>query len=181
MKKSEIKISIIGFLLTFLLFNCSDPLKPKVYQSTLEEGIYFNREGIPSFTEKIEGLYNPESFGAWTNNEYFSSVKIFFKEPLPKKFELHVISCGYRENGGVAIPINIGKQAFSYVESPCWEMNEKIVLISLEADERVIEIIVPNPISPAVAEGIVQDPRILGLALSRIFILPQSSDVNEQN
>ena len=148
----------------------TDNVAPVIYESTLEDGIFFNREGIPNFIEKIEGMYPAESFGSWTDGSIYPSVKIYFKENPPKKFDLNIVSCGYKDNAVLPVSVNVGPYQQNFTPSPCWDINEKKLTFSLNSDEKIIEITPPKPISPADAEGIMNDPRLLGLGIYRIYI-----------
>ncbi|MES3023399.1 MAG: hypothetical protein V4857_17685 [Pseudomonadota bacterium] len=129
-----------------------------------------------SVLERVEGIADPEHWGAWSNGK---RVVLTFAAPLPRRFTLALKAHAFGPNAGQDFILGIGGQTlpFRLAGSPGG------VALALETDgsERVLTIEVPQPVSPlALGQG--SDDRLLGLALQTIEVLqtferPLSVDV----
>jgi phosphoglycerol transferase len=82
------------------------------YDATLEDGIDFKINGLPSFLKKISGLSGPEDWGRWSDRNLADDVTFEMVEPLPKEFELVVQLIPFTPNVNKIIDIQIGDLIF---------------------------------------------------------------------
>lgn len=112
------------------------------------------------------GLGNPESWGTWSIGH---EVRIHFLNPLPRRFELHIVARAFGPNVQSKFLVNLGNQVAQL------ELKEHDTEHSLTFDNsgrlNDISITIPHPESPAEL-GISTDPRRLGIGLVELDIMP---------
>ncbi|PWF49015.1 DUF7024 domain-containing protein [Massilia glaciei] len=120
-----------------------------------------------SVLERVDGLADPEHWGAWSNGE---RVVLGFAAPLPRRFTLAIRGRAFGPNAGQAFMLDMGGRKMPF-RLPAGVGG---VALPLETDgtQRVVTITVPQPVSPR-SLGRGRDDRLLGLALESIEVLPQ--------
>ena len=83
------------------------------YVSTLEEGIDFSREGLPSFLLYVEGLSWREAWGRWSDTNISDSVTMAFESSLPERFLLSIDLVVYKPYAGMPMRVSVGGQDYS--------------------------------------------------------------------
>lgn len=142
-----------------------DQLAPR-YESTLAEGIVFNKPGYPSFLVDVVGVSNVDPWGRWTDGP---TVKFRFNKPLPKKFGIELYANAFGPNEGKPITIRAGnvERAITIKNDPNYAIN---IATFDDVASDTIEIIPPNPISPKELDPKSGDIRKLGLGLVSLKI-----------
>lgn len=143
----------------------------ETYLATINDGIDFKREGYPSFLKSVFGIDAHENWGRWSNANLNPSVKIVFKDALPKKFTLDLKALGYGQNINGKTRVQVGESV-------------KFVLLQADANQEhklqfenpsgadTIEITPPKPTSPNELNYLISDTRKIGIGLVSIKIIP---------
>lgn len=138
----------------------------------LSDGVDFTGPGYPGFIEGVSGLSIPEPGGRWSTE---SKIILLFAEPLPKSFQLLIQGGAYRSNLKASIKVRIGRerQIFSFRHEPG---NDQVTTLpfSLRKPSRLIEIIVPRPVTPP------GDNRRISIALRHIKIISCSPSESQE-
>jgi Glycosyl transferases group 1 len=159
-------------------YQCIEGSVGAAYDSTLEEGIDFKRQGMPAFMADVTGLSAREAWGRWTDGDV---AQFRFDQPLPAKFDLELSCFPFASNMGRDVTVRVGsfETAFRMAQA-----DAATVSIHVTNDDRsdAIFIDIPNPTSPA-ANGVSTDERRLGIALLSLKIkLPATEAVpQDQN
>ncbi|MDF9828229.1 phosphoglycerol transferase [Ereboglobus sp. PH5-10] len=116
--------------------------------------------------ESTAGLSGQEVFGRWSDSEL---VKIRFKHPLPKSFSLVLTAEAFGPNKDEEFVIRAGNTSHKFkLEQGRAKVGPLAFVCPIPWHD--IEIIVPNPKSPAEL-NMGNDSRKLGIAISRLEIL----------
>jgi hypothetical protein len=117
------------------------------YHATLKEGVVFNKDGYPDFIVNVEGISHRENWGRWSDTNLNPTVIFEFKNQLPGNFilELNVGAYGSNVNKNVKVKIGETVKEFKVLEKSPRAYQLKFTNVN----SRVIEIIPPNPTSPA--------------------------------
>lgn len=143
-----------------------DQLAPR-YESTLTDGIVFNRPGYPTFLIDVVGVSNQEPWGRWTDGP---TVKFRFNKPLPKKFVLEIQANAVGPNEGKPVKIRVGAIERSIIikNEPSYAVYA-VTFDDVSAAD-TIEITPPNPILPRELDPNNKDERKLGLGLAKLRV-----------
>ena len=150
------------------LFEAKINFDSNLYHATLAEGINFKKQSYPTFLKFVGGISQREDWGRWTDANLGNVAFLGFKDPLPKKFSLELVTQPFPANAGKLTMIRIGRQ-------------EKSILIDgrsthhsldFENDENVdlIEIIPPESRVSNKSDPSSSDPRRIGLGLVALKI-----------
>lgn len=140
----------------------------KMTDATLAEGIDFTRPGVPLFVRSLQGLSVPEPRGRWSDAAVAPTVKITFREALPKRFTLGLSGRPFGPNLGKDITIRIGGRSYTRpIGADPFVMELPVELAS--GGVREIEIVLPQPASPQEL-GMGEDRRKLGMLFERLSI-----------
>ncbi len=74
------------------------------------DSFIFNVAGAPEEVKQFNGISRPESWGRWSNAQLGDEVKIEYKHPLPKKFDLVITAKAYGNNASRPIPVRVGNK-----------------------------------------------------------------------
>lgn len=120
---------------------------------------------VGGIVASVEGLSNPESFGAWSNGK---QVVLHLNTALPQKVRLKIRASSYAGNAELPFVLRIGEASASF-RVPHHPMKNVLLTLDTDGAQRSIVIEVPRPISPKQFDGS-QDTRQLGIALGEIVI-----------
>ena len=144
-------------------------LSDSAYDASLSDGIQFYKNGYPKFIKDIYGVSTHENWGRWSDAKLSNTVKLEFKEKLPKKFILEMKIGAYGKNIGKKILITIGSQK-RYIRILS-HLREVYKVEFENVDSTYIEITPPFPQSPKSA-----DNRELGISFEYLKILKNDSE-----
>jgi hypothetical protein len=158
---------------------------PAPYHATLEEGIDFGRDSLPDFLQEVKGLMpkfkkesNPNFDGRWSDANSSPTIKIVFKNNLPKKYTLIIDGIAYKTNanvpgkilaGEVSKPFKFSKEILSG-KIPATETIR--VDIQTKTPTNTIEIVPPHPVTAKEVGGGANDSLKFGYYLRSIKIIP---------
>lgn len=130
--------------------------------------IDLSKSQFPAEISDARGFSGSEPWGRWTDGE---KVVLTFNNPLPKNFALEIlVHAAFGPNANKPVKVKIGEREYSFVVST---PDQKIsVPVHLSVETKSFEIIPPAPTSPKSLGGS-EDSRRLGLAISKISILPR--------
>jgi hypothetical protein len=142
------------------------------YPASLESGINFSVNGLPSFIKSVKGLSVAEPFGRWSDANLHPNVEINFKDKLPKNFTLKIVVSSYYPNHNEILKISIGNSVrfINYVEN-----NNSMTLYEVpfsNVDSDSIILITPKSISPKDFNSESSDDRKIGFAIGSLHISP---------
>lgn len=152
--------------------NKAKPAAPKPelpYDATLAEGIDFKKPGYPKFIAEVSGVSYREPWGRWSDAHKGGSVKVRFKEPLPKKFTLELIARPYGPNMNQSVKVIAGKVERTFVATPAPNNIYRISFDKVKGADTV-EIIPPKPTAPKDLNRASLDQRKIGLALEALRV-----------
>ena len=142
------------------------------YKADIKDGIDFKREGYPSFLKSISGVDAHEDWGRWSNANLAPSIKLVFKDPLPKKFTLEIKAQGYGPNINGKTRVKIGGDIkFILLQSD--PNQEQRLEFENPSGADSIEITPPKPTSPNELNYSVSDTRKIGIGLVSLKIIPE--------
>lgn len=177
--KKPIIVASIIFASTAVLTGCGDNADKKAADTQkaslvqkesakAQIDIDFSKNPFPSEISDAKGFANPESWGRWTDGE---KAVLTFNNPLPKNFDLVIlVHAAFGPNTNNPVKLKIGETEQTFV---VYKLDQTISIpVSLSADSKSLEIIPPAPTSPK-SLGASKDVRQLGIAVSKISILPK--------
>jgi 2-polyprenyl-3-methyl-5-hydroxy-6-metoxy-1,4-benzoquinol methylase len=138
------------------------------YEASLEEGVSFAKEGLPSFLQHISGLAEREPWGRWSVGD---RVEFCFKEKLPKRFVLKLEFADiFGPNVHKTLEVRVGdikvRQLLKEIgvqRTYCFEFDG--------VDAATLELGIPHPCRPKdIIELYNEDPRKIGLAFVTMTI-----------
>ena len=114
----------------------------------------------------VTGLSFPEPWGTWSQSDI---VTFQFLAPLPQEFDLYIIANAFGPNITGEFDASIGASSvrFKLLEN----VEERVVRLKNPEGRKILEIKIPNPISPKEL-GLSGDDRRLGIGLVDIKIIP---------
>jgi phosphoglycerol transferase len=142
-----------------------------VYPASIEDGIDFRRDGYPNFLSAVSGIDAQENWGRWSNANLSPSVKLVFKESLPKKFTLEMNAIGYGPNINAKTKIQIGDQIQYILLQANANQPYKLQFENI-ANVNTIEIDPSKPTSPNQLSVLNSDTRKIGIGLISLKIIP---------
>jgi phosphoglycerol transferase len=83
------------------------------YDSTLENGIDFSKNGFPRFIYKASGLADNETWGTWADSNKGKKVELFFVKRLPPEFRLAFSMQPFTPMVGEKVEVEICGRKFS--------------------------------------------------------------------
>jgi phosphoglycerol transferase len=140
------------------------------YQATLEEGVDFRLDGFPVFIAEAQGLSAREPFGRWSDANLAPAVRLVFRDPLPRKFEVAVTAFAFAGNEKRPVVVRVGgvERSFS-LDTPHRE-HTQVLTFELPGDASTLEIVPPKPLAPRALDPKSGDDRRLGIALVTLRI-----------
>lgn len=141
-----------------------EELRPK-YQSTLENGIEFNKPGYPNFLTSVSGIGNVENWGRWT---IAKEARFRFLYPLPVKFDLEISAIGFGPNINRETYIDVCGQQEKIIPSD--HMKQFQLGFDLKKSCSDLSIAIFQPISPHEINPADSDMRKLGIGIESLKI-----------
>lgn len=146
---------------------------------SLREGVDFKSKVRPQFIKTIDGIYDAESWGVWTNgNINGGTTRIIFKVSLPKRFKLSMEALAFGPNTIKPILIRVVNPDSNGppIEREVFLTSEpKIIELDFStpnmAHANTIEIVTPEPIAPISLDLKNKDTRLIGVGLVSLKIL----------
>jgi phosphoglycerol transferase len=139
------------------------------YKASLQDGIDFKREGYPSFLKSVSGIDAHEDWGRWSNASLAPSIKLTFKDPLPKKFILILKAQGFGPNINAKTKIQVGDSIQTILLQGDANKPHEIEFNNLSNADS-IEIFPPKPTSPNELNLASTDTRKIGVGLISLKI-----------
>lgn len=174
----KILLSIIAVIfllcLYFLISNrvAESALEPR-YEASLSEGVDFSKKGYPKFLKAVHGISAWEDWGRWSDaneSDTPNAVDLIFRETLPKKFQIELLSKAFGPNANKPMEVIVDKKSYFFTHSsPDTSVN--LIDITENNGGDTIRIIVPAPISPKQINAQSDDTRKLGIGLVKLKIL----------
>ena len=141
------------------------------YKASLQDGVDFKREGYPNFLKSVSGIDAREDWGRWSNANLAPTIKLTFKDPLPKKFILILKAQGFGPNINAKTKIQVGDSVKTILlQGDAIKAHELEFINSSNADS--IEIFPPKPISPNELNSASTDIRKIGIGFISLRITP---------
>lgn len=130
--------------------------------------IEMNKDPFPAELADVRGFSSPESWGRWTDGK---NVIMTFNRPLPHKFDLQFMIYGtFGANANQPIQVKIGSAVENFIVSTA---NQTVTIpFFMTSNATVLELSIPAPASPK-SLGTSEDTRQLGIAITKISILPK--------
>src|SRR5699024_7619916 len=129
----------------------------------------FNVAGAPEEVKQFSGISRPESWGRWSNAQLSEAVKIEYKAPLPKKFDLVITAKAYGDNANRPIPVRVGNVERTLV------LSHDIITTTLHfdnpADAYTLVIIPPDPVATNEGNILCHSPRKLRIGMVEIKVV----------
>jgi phosphoglycerol transferase len=130
--------------------------------------IDFNKASFQGVLSRTRGLSSPEGWGTWSIG---SEVQLEFAAYLPQRFDLTLQAHAFATNVQEKFRLMIGSEEryFDLKNTP----QTISFKVALPANERVIRIFIPYPMSPQ-SIGLNNDSRLLGIGLHQLRITPSN-------
>jgi len=128
----------------------------------------FKKSSWPGVVTKASGLYPNEFWGTWS----IGDVTLEFAKPLPERFAVHLWGFTYGPFLGKPFVAHVGKNSQSFTLGPA-ATEERLIEFDNPERANTITFDIPSTTSPMSA-GLGNDDRILGIAFTRINIVPLS-------
>lgn len=148
--------------------------------SSLSQGIDFQKNKLPYFVDVIKGFSWAESWGTWTDKAGAAIPTIKFRASLPRKFKLEIVALGYGPNAEYPTKIvlrdsnNDGNIITNYLQlnsvMNTYSLNYQI---SNLRNANTLEIIPPKPITPKSLNKNSDDIREIGVGIKSIRIITE--------
>lgn len=131
------------------------------------ESIDFRLESWPGLIDRVEGLFHPESWGAWSHQ---GIVKVDFTKPLPKKFNMILRARSFLPNLKKEFIVTLGDKVVPFA---LHHTSEEVLTLAFENPDQLKTIRFQNP-SPIPEEELdkMESWKRLGLGLIDIKIVP---------
>ncbi|EHC42346.1 Phosphoglycerol transferase I [Salmonella enterica subsp. enterica serovar Give str. S5-487] len=125
--------------------------------------------GAPEEVKQFSGISRPESWGRWSNAQLGDEVKIEYKKPLPKKFDLIITAKAFGDNAERPIPVRVGNEEQTLV------LGHDVSTITLHfnnpTDANTLVIAPPAPVSTNEGNILGHSPRKLGIGMVEIKVV----------
>lgn len=133
------------------------------------DSFIFNVAGAPEEVKQFSGISRPESWGRWSNAQLGDEVKIEYKAPLPKKFDLVITAKAFGDNANRPIPVRVGNEEQTLV------LGHDVSTITLHfnnpTDANTLVIAPPTPVSTNEGNILGHSPRKLGIGMVEIKVV----------
>ncbi|EGU2732757.1 phosphatidylglycerol--membrane-oligosaccharide glycerophosphotransferase [Salmonella enterica] len=133
------------------------------------DSFIFNVAGAPEEVKQFSGISRPESWGRWSNAQLSDEVKIEYKAPLPKKFDLVITAKAFGDNANRPIPVRVGNEEQTLV------LGHDVSTITLHfnnpTDANTLVIAPPAPVSTNEGNILGHSPRKLGIGMVEIKVV----------
>lgn len=133
------------------------------------DSFIFNVAGAPEEVKQFSGISRPESWGRWSNAQLGDEVKIEYKTPLPKKFDLVITAKAFGDNANRPIPVRVGNEEQTLV------LGHDVSTITLHfnnpTDANTLVIAPPAPVSTNEGNILGHSPRKLGIGMVEIKVV----------
>lgn len=133
------------------------------------DSFIFNVAGAPEEVKQFSGISRPESWGRWSNAQLGDEVKIEYKAPLPKKFDLVITAKAFGDNANRPIPVRVGNEEQTLV------LGHDVATITLHfnnpTDANTLVIAPPAPVSTNEGNILGHSPRKLGIGMVEIKVV----------
>ncbi|MTH44988.1 phosphatidylglycerol--membrane-oligosaccharide glycerophosphotransferase [Intestinirhabdus alba] len=133
----------------------------------------FNVAGAPEEVKQFSGISRPESWGRWSNARLGDKVKIEYRQPLPKSFDLTIVAKAYGNNANQPIPVRVGDVEQTLV------LGHDVTTTTLHFDNPAAAstLTIAPPAPQATNEGNIlgHSPRRLGIGMVEIKITSTES------
>ncbi|ECK4242778.1 phosphatidylglycerol--membrane-oligosaccharide glycerophosphotransferase [Salmonella enterica] len=133
------------------------------------DSFIFNVAGAPEEVKQFSGISRPESWGRWSNAQLGDEVKIEYKAPLPKKFDLVITSKAFGDNANRPIPVRVGNEEQTLV------LGHDVSTITLHfnnpTDANTLVIAPPAPVATNEGNILGHSPRKLGIGMVEIKVV----------
>lgn len=139
------------------------------YEAKPEEGIDFRKPGLPAFVAEVSGLSGWEAWGRWSDANLAPGVRIRFTQPLPPAPQVELSIMAFGPNLGQPIRVRIGSVERSITHSNAGSAGTYTVRFETSGGADTLEIVPPQPISPAQYAG-TQDVRRIGVGLVSVRV-----------
>ncbi|HDU5580090.1 TPA: phosphatidylglycerol--membrane-oligosaccharide glycerophosphotransferase [Klebsiella aerogenes] len=133
------------------------------------DSFVFNVAGAPEEVKQFSGISRPELWGRWSNAQLGDEVKIEYKEPLPKKFDLVITAKAFGPNANQPIPVRVGKS--EQVLTLANEVTTTTLHFDNPARSNTLTITPPEPQSTNEGNIVGHAPRQLGIGMVDIKIV----------
>lgn len=133
------------------------------------DSFIFNVAGAPEEVKQFSGISRPESWGRWSNAQLGDEVKIEYKHPLPKKFDLVITAKAYGNNASRPIPVRVGNEEQTLVLGN--EVTTTILHFDNPTDADTLVIVPPEPVSTNEGNILGHSPRKLGIGMVEIKVV----------
>ena len=133
------------------------------------DSFVFNVAGAPEEVKQFSGISRPESWGRWSNAQLSEEVKIEYKAPLPKKFDLVITAKAYGDNANRPIPVRVGNEEQTLVLSH--DISTTTLHFENPADANTLVIIPPDPVATNEGNILGHSPRKLGIGMVEIKVV----------
>jgi hypothetical protein len=134
------------------------------YGARLYGHVQFSQPEKANFISEIEGLYNSESWGRWSDGD---QVVFRFNRPLPEHFTLVIVMHAYRPNIGAPITVTAGTVQATFTAQA--QPQTYALNFNLTEPTDTLTFTVPEPVRPRDL-GIGEDERRLGLGFGALQI-----------
>lgn len=133
------------------------------------DSFIFNVAGAPEEVKQFSGISRPESWGRWSNAQLGDEVKIAYKHPLPKKFDLVITAKAYGNNASRPIPVRVGNEEQTLVLGN--EVTTTTLHFDNPTDADTLVIVPPEPVSTNEGNILGHSPRKLGIGMVEIKVV----------
>ena len=133
------------------------------------DSFIFNVAGAPEEVKQFSGISRPESWGRWSNAQLGDEVKIEYKHPLPKKFDLVITAKAYGNNASRPIPVRVGNEEQTLVLGN--EVTTTTLHFDNPTDADTLVIVPPEPVSTNEGNILGHSPRKLGIGMVEIKVV----------
>ena len=114
-------------------------------------------------------MSRPESWGRWSNAQLGDEVKIEYKHPLPKKFDVVITAKAYGNNASRPIPVRVGNEEQTLVLGN--EVTTTTLHFDNPTDADTLVIVPPEPVSTNEGNILGHSPRKLGIGMVEIKVV----------
>lgn len=133
-----------GYKIAIFNYNISSNIVGK-YVSTLNNGIDFTKNGVPTFIKSIKGISEYEDTHRWSEGK---SSELVFTDYLPRNFILKIFGIPFKESIGKKMFVRIGDKEREIILGNTWsdykldfnDINSKSIVITYENPKSPFEI-----------------------------------------
>lgn len=133
------------------------------------DGFIFNIAGAPEAVKQFSGISRPELWGRWSNAQLGKVVKIEYRAPLPKSFDLVITAKAYGPNANRPIPVRVGNS--EQLLTLGHDVTTTTLHFNNPTGSRLLTITPPAPQSTNEGNILGHSPRKLGIGMVEIKIV----------